>query len=171
MLHLENSAWKLALYVFIYGWMEQWIDEREEGRMGLFEWPFCPNAWNSAWHIVGAMWNCSLLSHVWLFATPWTVAWQAPLSMEFSKQEYWSGLLFSSPRDFPNPGIKPRLPAFQADSLPFEPPGKSYVLHSIGYYSAFACQGSQSPWSLLFFGIYLETPSSWIINWTTIAPM
>ena len=55
MLHLENSAWKLALYVFIYGWMEQWIDEREEGRMGLFEWPFCPDAWNSAWHIVGAM--------------------------------------------------------------------------------------------------------------------
>ena len=40
MLRLENSAWNLALYVFIYGWMEQWIDEREEGRMGLFEWPF-----------------------------------------------------------------------------------------------------------------------------------
>jgi len=144
MLRLENSAWNLALYVFIYGWMQQWIDEREEGRMGLFEWPFWPNAWNSAWHIVGAMWKwkCSSLSRVWLFATPSTVAWQAPLSMEFSRQEYRSGLPFSSPRDFPNPGIKPRFPAFQADSLPLEPPGKSYVLHSISYYSAFACQGS-----------------------------
>ena len=45
------------------------------------------------------------LSHVWLFATPWTVAYQAPLSMEFSRQEYWSGLLFPFPGDPPNPGI------------------------------------------------------------------
>ena len=73
------------------------------------------------------------------------VAWQAPLSMEFCRQEYWSGLPFSSPRDFPNTGIKLRFPAFQADLLPFVPPGKSYMLHSISYYSAFACQGSQSP--------------------------
>ena len=47
------------------------------------------------------------LSHVWLFATLWTVACQAPLSMGVSKQEYWSGLPFSSPGDLPNPGIKP----------------------------------------------------------------
>ena len=45
-------------------------------------------------------------SRVWLFATPWTVAYQAPLSMGFSRQEYWSGLPFPSPRDRPNPGIK-----------------------------------------------------------------
>ena len=44
--------------------------------------------------------------------------------MEFSRQEYWSGLSFSSPGDLPNPGIKPRPPALQADSLPSEPPGK-----------------------------------------------
>ena len=49
-------------------------------------------------------WN--VISHVWLFATPWTVAHQAPLSMEFSRQEYWSGLPFSSPGDLPNLGIK-----------------------------------------------------------------
>ena len=55
------------------------------------------------------------LSCVWLFATPWTVAWQAPLSMEFSRKEYWSGYLFPSPEDLPNPGIKPRTPVFQAD--------------------------------------------------------
>ena len=63
------------------------------------------------------------LSHVQLFATPWTVAHQAPLSMGFSRQEYWSGLPFPSPGDLPNPGIKPRSPALQADALSSEPPG------------------------------------------------
>ena len=65
-----------------------------------------------------------LLSHVQLFATPWTVAYQAPLSMGFSRQEYWSGLPFPSPGDLPNPGIEPEFPAFQADALTSEPPGK-----------------------------------------------
>ena len=51
------------------------------------------------------------LSHVRLFATPWTVAYQAPLSMGFSSQEYWNGLPFSSPGDLPNPGIEPESPA------------------------------------------------------------
>ena len=50
---------------------------------------------------------CALLSHVQLFATPWTVAYQAPLSMEFSRQEYWSGLAFPTPGDLPDPGIEP----------------------------------------------------------------
>ena len=59
-----------------------------------------------------------------VFATLWTVAHQTPLSMEFSKQEYWSGLPFPSPGDLPDPGIEPRSPALQADSLPSEPPGK-----------------------------------------------
>ena len=67
------------------------------------------------------------LSHVPLFATPWTVAHQVPLSMEFSRQEYWSGLPFSSPEDLHNSGIKPRSLALQADSLPSEPPGKPQV--------------------------------------------
>ena len=64
------------------------------------------------------------LSCVRLFATPWTVAYQAPQSMEFSKQEYWSGLPFPSPGDLPNPGIKPRYPSLQADALLSEPPNK-----------------------------------------------
>ena len=51
------------------------------------------------------------LSCVQLFATPWTVAYQAPLSMGFSRQEYWSGLPFPSPGDIPNPGIEPGSPA------------------------------------------------------------
>ena len=55
---------------------------------------------------------------------PWTVAHQAPLSMGFSRQEYWSGLPFPSPGDLPNPGVQPGSPALWADSLPSEPPGK-----------------------------------------------
>ena len=56
--------------------------------------------------------------------TPWTVACLAPLSMGFSRQEYWSGLPFTSPGDLPEPGIEPRSPALQADALPSELPGK-----------------------------------------------
>ena len=63
------------------------------------------------------------LSRVWLFATPWTVAHQASLSMGFSRQEYWSGLPFPSPGDLPDPGIKPKSPILQADALTSEPPG------------------------------------------------
>ena len=57
------------------------------------------------------------LSHVRLFATLWTVAHQAPPSMGFSRQEYWSGLPFPSPGDLPNPGIEPQSPTLQADAL------------------------------------------------------
>ena len=57
-------------------------------------------------------------SCVQLFATPWTVALQAPLSMGFPRQEYWSGLPFPSPRVLPDPGVKPESPVWQADSLP-----------------------------------------------------
>ena len=66
----------------------------------------------------------SHLSHVQLFATLWTVAHQAPLSMEFSRQENWSVLPCPPPGDLPNPGIKPGSPALQANSLPSDPPGK-----------------------------------------------
>ena len=58
-----------------------------------------------------------------LFATPWTVAYKAPLSMEFSRQKYWSGLPFPSPRDLPNPGNEPGSPTLQVDALLSEPPG------------------------------------------------
>ena len=71
--------------------------------------------------------QCCALSRVRLFAVIWTVARQAPLSMGFSRQEYWSGLPFSSLGDFPNPGIEstcPVSPALQADSLPIEPLGR-----------------------------------------------
>ena len=57
-------------------------------------------------------------------ATPWTVAYQAPLSMRFSRQEYWSGLPLLSPGDLPDPGIEPGSPALESDALTSEPPGK-----------------------------------------------
>ena len=68
------------------------------------------------WHLV--KWSeVKLLSHVRLFATPGTVAYRAPLSIEFSRQEYWSGLPLPSPGDLPDPGIEPRSPALQADTF------------------------------------------------------
>ena len=63
-----------------------------------------------------------LLSRVQLFVTPWTVAHQAPPYMEFSRQEYWSGLPFPSPGDLPNLGTELVSPSLQADALPSEPP-------------------------------------------------
>ena len=103
------------------------------------------------------------LSCVRLFVTPWTVAHQAPPSMGFSRQEYWSGLPFPSSGDLPDPGIEPRSPALQADALTSEPSGKpdgytvslyflmtiafivkssffhsTYLLHSLDYSIPFA---------------------------------
>ena len=72
-----------------------------------------------------------LVGHVQLFATPWTVDPQAPLSMGFSRQEYWNGLPFPSPGDLPNPGIEPGPPALQANSLPTEPLGKPINIYGM----------------------------------------
>ena len=63
-------------------------------------------------------------SRVQLFAPPWTIAYDAALSMGFSRQEYWSGLPFPSPGDLPDPGIEPGSPTLEADALTSEPPGK-----------------------------------------------
>ena len=71
------------------------------------------------WKTKVKKWTCESLSLVWLFMTPCTVAHQAPLFMEFSRQEYWRSV-----GDLPNTGIKPESPALQTDSLPSEPPGK-----------------------------------------------
>ena len=69
------------------------------------------------------------LSCVRLFVTLWTVAHQAPLSMEFSRQEYWSGLPCPSLGDLPDPGMEPRSPTLQADTLPSEPRGRLILLY------------------------------------------
>ena len=83
-------------------------------------------------HIGSSACICAhLLSPVQLFATPWTIARQAPLSMEFSRQEYWSGLQFPPPGDPPYPGIEPVSFAYlvlQIDSLPAEPTGRALFI-------------------------------------------
>ena len=68
----------------------------------------------------------SHFSHVGLFATPWTAAYQAPLSMGFSGQEYWSGLPFPSPGDLPHLGIEPMSPALAGSFFTTEPQGKPH---------------------------------------------
>ena len=76
---------------------------------------YCIGTWNVRY----MKWSeVKSLSRVWLFAAPWTIAYQASLSMGFSRQEYCGGLPFPSPGDLPDPGIKPRSPTLQADSLP-----------------------------------------------------
>ena len=71
----------------------------------------------------------SHFSHVRLFAILWTITCQVSLSMGFSRQEYWSGLPGPPPGDLPNSGIKPRVPALEADALTSEPPGKPESEH------------------------------------------
>jgi len=66
---------------------------------------------------------CELLSHVQLFAIPWTIAHQPPLSVDFFRQEYWNGLPFPPPGDLPDPGIKPLSPASAGRFFTTEPPG------------------------------------------------
>ena len=73
--------------------------------------------WESCYRI---LYVCTLshYSHVRLFVTQWTIALQAPLSMGFSRQKYWSGMTCPPPGDLPHPGVEPGFPAFQGDSLP-----------------------------------------------------
>ena len=93
--------------------------------------------------------SVSHFSHFWLFATAWTVAHQASLSMGFSRQEYWSGLPFPSPGDLPDPGMESESPALQVDSLPSEPLGKPKNTGGVAY-----------PFSRV---------SSWPRNWTRVS--
>ena len=81
-------------------------------------------------YIQGVSVCVQMLGCVLLFVTPWTVAHQVPLSMEFSRQEYWSGLPFPSPGNLLKPGIKPGSPALQADSLPSELQGSPFTIYN-----------------------------------------
>ena len=76
------------------------------------------------------------------FATPWTVAHQAPLSMGFPRQEYWSGLPFPSPRDLPDSGIKPTSPALADGFFTPEPPGKSSTVVHIQWKETHQCSSN-----------------------------
>ena len=109
-------------------------------------------------------WKWKSLSPVRFFVTPWTIARQAPLSMEVSRQEYWRGLPFPSPEHLPSPGIKPWPPASQGDSLPFELQGslhrKIVIFERLKYSYSLYCTFklfSCLIWSLRFLYIFLST--------------
>ena len=89
------------------------------------------------------------LSRVRLFATSWTVAHQAPPSLGFSRQEYWSGLPFPSPGDLPNPGIEPRSPALRTDVLTSQLPGKPQLGCRSYYYTSFTDEKIETEGNLL----------------------
>ena len=91
---------------------------------------------------------CQSFSHIQLFAVPRTVNCQAPLSIEISRQEYWSGLPFPSPGDLPNPGIEPGSPTLQADTIPSEPPGKPRTLPVIIIQLLSHVQLFVTPWTV-----------------------
>ena len=102
--------------------------------------------------------------------TSWTVAHQAPPSMGFSRQEYWSRLPFPPPRDLPNPGIKLRSPALQADALTPEPPGKP-IFMNIDVDIAIAIY-PKSPWaskkSPSYFSIFQASDYIVVFTWIPI---
>ena len=113
------------------------------------------------------------LSRVWLFVTLWTVAYQAPPSMGFSRQEYWSGLPLPSPGDLPDPGIEPGSPAFQADALPLSHQGNQGPAYSKQSYpnSAFpSSHGLLPSWGLPWWpcnrysSLYLYQCLPWVVS-------
>ena len=100
-------------FIKMPGWVEG-IVKMEQHRLKL----------TYIWDLFPPTFKVKLLSLLRLSVIPLTVAYQAPPSTAFSRQEYWSGLPFPSPGDLSEPGIKPRSSALQADALPSEPPGK-----------------------------------------------
>ena len=114
-------SWKKVV-VFILGAPQQDSIHIQQGEQP------CEEAWK--WATSKTCWQSIFiqsLSHVQLFANPWAVTCQAPLSMGYPRQEYWSGLPFPSPGDLLDPGIEPRSPGLQADCLLSEPPVKAML--------------------------------------------
>ena len=105
------------------------------------------------------------LSHVRLFATPATVAYQAPLYMGFSRQEYWSGLPFPSPGDLPNVGIEPRSPALQADAWPGSPRLFFFIVSLLSV--TMSCLTDTMDWSTPSFLHHLPEFSQTHVHWVS----
>ena len=101
---MDREAWRAAVHGVekSWAWLSDWTELSRPLRAGLCTEAAPPSSVHPF---------PSLIVCIWLFATPWTVARQAPLSMGFSRQEYWSGLPFPSPGDLPDPGIEPTSPA------------------------------------------------------------
>ena len=134
----KGLLWAWKEYVFWHCWMKQFMDVNYiQLNDGVVEYvltdflspkfvSFSQRSINSLTMIVNRI--VKLLSRVRLFATTWTVAYQAPLSVGFFREQSWSGLLFPSLGDLPNPWIEPGSPALQTDISPSEPPGKSLTM-------------------------------------------
>ena len=119
-----NLFFSQAFCIFAYyGTMKEWCLPMVKNLPALWEiW-----VWSLGWEDPlekGKATHSSILT----WRIPWTVAYQPLPSMRFSRHEYWSRLPFPSPGDLSNPGIKPRSPTLQADSLPSEPPGKPWKI-------------------------------------------
>ena len=113
----DSPSSKLTLYLYsgLYFFLSSWAK-------------LPPKLWSPLLQASSGGWCAQSLSFVWLFATPWTVAHQTPLSMGFPRQEYWSGLTFPSPGDLPDPGIKPLSPAAFQAGLPLSHQGSLHRL-------------------------------------------
>ena len=128
-----DAIWSSYYLFFLFCFLERKVGSHENvGRPcseGLFSWECICSPITSLQVPAYVMTRSEVksLSRAWLFVTPWTVAYQVPLAMGCSRQEYWSGLPSPSPGDLPDPGIEPGSPALQADALPSEPPGKPHV--------------------------------------------
>ena len=115
------------------------------------------------------------LSHVRLFGTSWTVAYQAPPSMGFSWQEYWSGLPFPSPGDLPDPGIEPGSSAFQADALTSEPPGSNFIkVNILGTGAEILlteshCSAYFKIMLIIYCGLWILYPYGVLLDWETFS--
>ena len=105
-------------------------------------------AFRSYGHLCFSTCMLSRFSHVWSFATLWTVPCQAPLSTGFSRQEYWSGLPFPTPGDLLHPGMEPGSPALQADSLPLSHLGSPFFFHRDRILEWAALRSQETGWFL-----------------------
>ena len=123
--------WSPFLFNPLNGWGSFWlrveysvfIEQRVEVWPGLHQVASAPSPAYLSPEVTVCVLSQPVMSDS--FETPWTAAPQAPLSIEFSRQKYWSGLSFTSPGDIPDPGIEPVSPVSQANSLPVEPSGSS----------------------------------------------
>ena len=113
--HLHSQQQDGGIEVTVSGWL-----------LGIQHNPICGQKFSHMVTLSSRKKVCQWLSHVHLFATPWTVARPAPLSVGFSRREYWSGLPCPPPGDLPTPEIEPWCPALQVGSLPCEPLGKPF---------------------------------------------